>query len=58
MLYFDQKKRHVKGEKHIAPIDFAENLKKSDVSKNSKVYYGQFLRNRLHEWRCYISKSR
>ena len=28
---------------------FAENLRKSDVSQNSKVYYGGFLRNRLHE---------
>ena len=58
MLCFDQKKRHIKGGKHIAAIDFAEYLKKSDVSKNSKVYYGRFLRNRLHERRCYISKSR
>ena len=41
------RKRHVKGGKHIAPMDFAEYLRKSDVSENSKVYYGRFLRNRL-----------
>ena len=34
------KERHTKGEKHIAPMDFEENLRKSDVSENSKVYYG------------------
>ena len=33
------KKRHIKGEKHIAPMDFAEHLRKSEVSENSKVYY-------------------
>ena len=37
MLCFD-KKRQIKGEKHIAPMDFAEHLRKSDVSENSKVY--------------------
>ena len=36
MLCFDQK-WHIKDEKYIAPIDFAEHLKKSDVSENSKV---------------------
>ena len=30
-------------------MDFAEHLRKSDVSENSKVYYGRFLRNGLHE---------
>ena len=53
-----KKKRHIKGEKHIAQMDFAKYLRKSDVSENSKVYYGQFLRNGLHERHCYISKSR
>ena len=48
MLCFD-KKRHIKGEKHITLMDFAEHLRKSDVSENSKVYYGRFLRNGLHE---------
>ena len=52
------RKRHIKGGKHIAPMDFAEYLRKSDVSENSKVYYGRFLRNALHERHCYISKSR
>ena len=33
------KKRHIKGEKYITAIDFAEHLRKSDVSENSKVYY-------------------
>ena len=37
------KKIHVNGEKYITPMDFAEHLRKSDVSENSKVYYGQFL---------------
>ena len=52
------KKRHVEGEKHITPIDFAEYLRKSNVSENSKVYYGRFLRNGIHERYCYISKIR
>ena len=39
------KKRHIKGEKHIAPMDFGEYLRKSDVSENSKFYYRRFLRN-------------
>ena len=52
------KKRHIKGEKHIAQIDFAEYLTKSDVSENSKGYQGQFLLNGFHERYCYISKSR
>ena len=43
------KKRNTKGEKYITPMDFAEHLRKSDVSENSKVYYGRFLRNGLHE---------
>ena len=34
-------------------------VRKLDVSENSKVYYyGRFLENGLHEWYCYISKSR
>ena len=52
------KKRHIKGEKRIAQMDFAKYLRKSDVSENSKVYYGPFLRNGLHEMFCYINKSR
>ena len=43
------RKRDIKGRKHIAPMDFAEYLRKSDVSENGKVYYGRFLRNGLHE---------
>ena len=35
-------------------MDFAEYLRKSEVSENSKVYYGRFLRNRFHERYCYI----
>ena len=42
----------------MAPMDFAKFLRKSDVLENSKVYYGWFLRNGLHERYCYISKSR
>ena len=48
----------MKGEKHIAPMDFAEHLKKSYVSEDRKVYYGPFLQNGLHERYCYISESR
>ena len=48
----------MKGEKHIAPTDFAEHLKKSYVSENRKVYYGPFLQNGLHEKYCCISESR
>ena len=34
------------GKKHISPMDFAEYLRKSDVAEeNSKIQYGQFLRN-------------
>ena len=39
-------------------MDFAEHLRKSDVSENSKVYYDRFLRNGLHGRYCYISKTR
>ena len=39
-------------------MDFSEHPRKSDVSENSKVYYGQFLRNGLHERCCHISKSK
>ena len=44
-----RQKRHIKSEKCITPMDFAEN---------SKVYYGGFLRNGLHKRYRYISKSR
>ena len=30
-------------------MNFAKQLRKSEVSDNSKVYYGRFLRNGLHE---------
>ena len=30
------RKRQIKGRKHIAPMDFAEYLRKSDVSENSR----------------------
>ena len=30
--------KHIKGEKHIALIDFAEHLRNPDVSENSKVF--------------------
>ena len=30
-------------------MNFVEHLRKSDISENSKVYYGQFLRNGLDE---------
>ena len=40
----------MKEEKDIATIDFAEYLRRSGVSENSKVY-----RNKRY---CYISKSR
>ena len=42
-------KRHIKGEKDITRMNFAEHLRKSDVSENGKVYYGRFLQNGLHE---------
>ena len=47
MLCFDLK-RLIKGEKYITPMDFAEHLKNSDVSKSRKVYYGRLLQNGLH----------
>ena len=52
------KNRYLKGEKHIASMDFAEYLGNPDVSENSKAYYSRFLQNRLHERYCYFSKSR
>ena len=57
MLSFDQKNTHQRG-KHITHMDFAEHVRKSGVSENSKVYSGRFLRNGLHDRYCYISKSR
>ena len=41
--------------KHIAPMDFAEYLRKSDVSENSKVCYGLFYQNELQESLVVIS---
>ena len=52
------KKRHKEGEKHITPVDFAEHLRKSHVSDNSKVYYGRLPQNGLHESYFCISKCR
>ena len=57
MLCFDYKKTYQRW-KHIALMDFAEYIRKPNVSENSKVYYGWFLRNGLHERHFYISKSR
>ena len=57
-VMFWSKKGHIKGDKHIARMDFAEHLRKSNYSENSKVCYGRFLRNGLDEWYCYIKKSR
>ena len=54
---FILKKRHIKGEKHKAEMDFAKYLRKSDVSENSNIYYGRFLRNGLHKRYFYISKG-
>ena len=57
MFCFDKKKTYQRW-KTDAPMNFAEYLRKSNFSENSKVYYGRFLRNGLHERHCYISKSR
>ena len=58
MLCFDLKKDIWKV-KNALPHWILQNfLEKSDVSENSKVYYGRFLRNRLRERYCYISKYR
>ena len=45
-------KKDISNKKHIAQMDFAEYLRKSEGSENSKVYYGRFLRNGLHERYC------
>ena len=58
MKYVLIKKRDIKDEKRIAPMAFGECLKKSEVSENSKIYYGQFLRNGLYTRYYYIRKSR
>ena len=52
------KKRRIKGKKYITPMDFAEHLRNLDVSENSKVIYGRFLRNGLRERYGYISQRR
>ena len=36
------RKRHIKGGKHIALMNFAEYLKKSNVSENRKVIMANF----------------
>ena len=33
-------------------MHFAEYPRKSDTLDNSKIYYGRFLRNGLHERHC------
>ena len=50
MLSFDYWKRHMKEEKDIAQMDFAEHFRESCVSENSKVYW--------NERYCYVSKRR
>ena len=49
MLCFDLKVNIWKVKKHIAPMDFVEYPRKTDVSENREVYYGRFLGNGLHE---------
>ena len=56
MLCFDFK-RDISKEKKIAQMDFAEYLRKVDVSENGQVYCERFLRNRRHETYCYNNKS-
>ena len=56
--YVLMEKRHIIDKKHIAPIDFVDYLRKSDVLENSEIYFGRFVPNRFHERYCYISKSR
>ena len=56
--YVLKKKKMHRSEKSVTPMGFAKYLRKLDVSENSKVYYGRFLRNGLHERYCDISKSR
>ena len=46
MFYF---KRDISNNKHVAPMDFAEYIRKSEGSENNEVYYGRFLRNGLLE---------
>ena len=49
MPCFDLKVNIWKVKKHIAPMDFVEYPRKTDVSENREVYYGRFLGNGLHE---------
>ena len=42
MLCFDFKKRHIKGEKHIAAMDFAEFLRKSNVPQKSNFIMADY----------------
>ena len=37
MSDFDQKE-DIKGEKYITPMEFAEHIRKSDISENSKIF--------------------
>ena len=42
MLCFNFKKRHIKGEKHIAAMDFAEFLRKSNVPQKSNFIMADY----------------
>ena len=55
--YVSIKKRHIKGEKHIASKDFAEYLRNSDVSENGKFIMTDFCETDFMKF-CYISKMR
>ena len=41
------RKRHIRGGKHIAPMDFADYLRKSEVSESSKIYSGRAISTKL-----------
>ena len=45
-------KKDISNKKHIDQMDFAEYLRKSEGSENSKVYCSRFLRNGFHERYC------
>ena len=41
------RKRHIRGGKHIASMDFADYLRKSEVSESSKIYSGRAISTKL-----------
>ena len=41
------RKRHIKGAKHIVPMDFAEYLRKSDVSENKSLLWAISMKRTL-----------